>query len=267
MDIATAFDSMNHEVVVKALQSSGMKTDMILSLMAELSGCTARISIPGAGSSDDFPLERGGKQGGVETPDLFNILMEQIVSPLVSSWNGRGFGVFLDAGTPGITHALWADNIFLLAASVDQFRIMSQELTTAIYEHTLAWKECSLQMLCPGDTEMDVLVYTKDGASLQFKQVAEMSVLGIMLDRVGSSRLSLDHRLLRGEANFWAQSRKLCGPASFAAKMKAWHAGPSTSALHGASTWLAPQWTLAVIDEGMGVQMASKSFTATSTTR
>ena len=44
--------------------------------------CT--ITILGAGKSEAFPLERGGKQGGVETPEVFNRMIEYALGSVVA---------------------------------------------------------------------------------------------------------------------------------------------------------------------------------------
>ena len=74
----------------------------------------ASISIPGAGSTEKFALQKGGKQGGPDTPDEFGIMMEAIVEPLAQSWSSRGFGFCLDNTAATVSHIIWADNIFVL---------------------------------------------------------------------------------------------------------------------------------------------------------
>ena len=37
--------------------------------------------VPGAGASEQFEFTRGGKQGGTETPDVFNAMVECGVEP------------------------------------------------------------------------------------------------------------------------------------------------------------------------------------------
>ena len=81
LDVAIAFDSMDHELLVKGLLGRGLHPESVACLLRELSGMHADITIPGAGSTPRFPLERGGKQGGVETPDEFNLFIEHIIDP------------------------------------------------------------------------------------------------------------------------------------------------------------------------------------------
>ena len=101
---------------------------------------TCNIELPGAGRSEQFLLQRGGKQGGVETPEVFNILTEAALQPVVVSWRKRRLGFKLDdTSEPPLTHLFWADNVFLFAKSVHEFRIMAQELTDAVLRAGLTW--------------------------------------------------------------------------------------------------------------------------------
>ena len=58
------------------------------------------------------------------------------------------------AGVDRITHVTWADNIVLLCNSAAEFRVMAQELTTALYNAGLKWKNGSLELLTCRDQPM-----------------------------------------------------------------------------------------------------------------
>ena len=140
-------------VIAMALASSGLHPELVCCLSGELSGLRANITIPGAGSTGRFPLERGGKQGGVETPDEFNILLQVILEPLVQSWSERGFGFVPEDNSTPVHHFVWAGNIYILGSSRVQFQTMCEELTTAIYGHGLRWKRTSLEYILAGPSD------------------------------------------------------------------------------------------------------------------
>ena len=150
-DIATAFDAMQHESVQRALLERGAHPHLVRAFLQEVTGFSCCISLPGAGLSEEFAFELGGKQGGIETPDVFNVLMEHALEVLVARWVHRGYGFHVGKTcnhTP-LTHLIWADNIILFAASLQQFREMARELTDALSEIGFSWKPSSLEcMLC-----------------------------------------------------------------------------------------------------------------------
>ena len=96
--------------------------------------------------------------------------MEAILSPLVSSWERQGYAVLGEAGLKTITHAVWADNVFIFAASKEQFASMCQELTDAVYAHKLRWKPSSLEVLSTGVPFVNAIAVTvSSGQLLSFK--------------------------------------------------------------------------------------------------
>ena len=73
------------------------------------------MKIDGAQPSSPFDFQKGGKQGGIETPDCFNIYFEEAIAEVTSLWVRRRMGFKLDDFK--VTHAVWADNVILFAAN------------------------------------------------------------------------------------------------------------------------------------------------------
>ena len=67
-DIQTAFDDMEHNMVCQSLRARGISSQMSAVLLRELSGLQAVMTLPAAGTTQNFSYSKGGKQGGVETP-------------------------------------------------------------------------------------------------------------------------------------------------------------------------------------------------------
>eukprot|EP00973_Karenia_brevis_P051056 7090586-Karenia_brevis.AAC.1 len=60
---------MSHDQIAISLRQRGVEPNLVAAFMRELQGVHGIISLPGAGSTKPFPFCRGGKQGGVDTPD------------------------------------------------------------------------------------------------------------------------------------------------------------------------------------------------------
>ena len=69
-----------------------MRPEHVCCLVREFSGFWARLEVPTAGHTKWFPFTTDGKQGGVETPDEFNVFLESALTPVVVSWTRREFG-------------------------------------------------------------------------------------------------------------------------------------------------------------------------------
>ena len=108
-DVLTAFDSMDHDLMFAALRQRGVRPGRVAANARELTVLQAVISLTGAGDSEPPPFTRGGKQGGVETADEWNALIEFVLGPIVNSWADKHWGVDLDGHL--INHAIWVDKI------------------------------------------------------------------------------------------------------------------------------------------------------------
>ena len=242
MDVKTAFDSVLHEVLDDALGGQDISVSARIAMLSGLFGKSGRIRLPDAGLSPDFPFLRGGKQGGVETPDQFNVIMDACFRDLVGIWSAFGMGFRLDEydGAPLLNHVIWADNVYLVASSVAEMNVMVQQSTDALYHLGLQWKLDSLEFMLGSALQGHnavVQVHLRDGAVLAFKQAVAMTVLGVSLDHAGCTQTSLDHRLLQAEGVYWKNLSTLHGRGGALEKMQAWYTTAVPSAMHGCSSW------------------------------
>ena len=110
---------------------------------------------------------------------------------MVASWAARGWGVVLSGGR--ITHAIWADNIILFAASRGQLQQMVQELTQAMNSIGHSWKTQSLEyLLAAGSTvDLEFQLAVQVGDILQvYETVSVVKLLGDMFDSEGGTQCS-----------------------------------------------------------------------------
>ena len=151
MDVATAFDTINHGDLTKALAQRGMRPNLVRALLREVSFMKCNTTLPGASPSDRFPMCCGGKQGGIETPEEFNVMIEFVLQPLVDRGRHERMGFcFGEDDERPLSHLIWADNVILIAKSPNEFNQMAQELTDAICSIGFQWKRSSLEAILCG---------------------------------------------------------------------------------------------------------------------
>ena len=92
-------------------------------ILEELSDLRCVAVLPGTDRSSFCPYTRGGREGGVDTPSIFCLVVEERMDETVRDWNRRGVGFPLRDfdGVPRgyISHAVWADNIYMVADSIE----------------------------------------------------------------------------------------------------------------------------------------------------
>ena len=80
----------------------------------------------------------------------------------------------------------------------------------------------------------------RDGGAAEidgYRMVDHIMSLGTYLQNDGSTIASLEHRLECAEKCFWKYAKSFRGKGSIAAKMRAWSAAPSASAVYGSCSW------------------------------
>eukprot|EP00973_Karenia_brevis_P081307 11271514-Karenia_brevis.AAC.1 len=151
-------------------------------------------------------FNRAIRQGGVESPWLFNLVLRMILYKCVLRWREAGYGVPL----PNIgkfNHAAWADNIYLVAHSLHEIRCMFADLTCEMRAYGFHWNERSLKLLHTSahQPHEDINVQVNN-VSHTLKTVMEMEVLGCLIAPFASNVAAAEHRLEKATASFWALS-------------------------------------------------------------
>lgn len=75
IDLQTAFDTANREIILEQLASFGVKGRLLTWLRGYLSNRTASVLFKGVKSKHCAPFGLGTPQGGVLSPTLFHVLI------------------------------------------------------------------------------------------------------------------------------------------------------------------------------------------------
>lgn len=232
-DIQTALDSMKQSSMQTALTRGGLSANTLRALMREVSNFKASITIPGCGSGPEFDMESGGHQGGIQTPDIWNNLLEVILEPLIKIWDLFGYGYRLSS-TIVILHLIWADNILVLSSSYQLLGKIIQMLTDRIEQQGLTWKAKSLEFMGCGKfigIQHDLGIATDGGSSLlTYKQMRNMENLGTKITDKAESAVILDYRMLKAEKNYRVHQRCLRSTRNLGPRIRAWNRAPAKSA-------------------------------------
>ena len=282
-DIRTAFDSVPHWVLEQALQYMNINKIIIAATLREYRDLWLQAEVGDSGLCRPVPFHRGGRQGGVETPRLFNYVTKYILDPLVAGWNRSGRGIFVGYNDEMelLHHDAWADNIWLYAKDDQELRAMVKEVTAALLDHGLQWKQGSLLQMAIGDEighsepwsfeepirgeqqgpddlhheTFDLLsaIFPElldEGAGERFEvqDVTELDMLGVRVTNVGDTEASIIHRLsAAGKLLYKYKYLFMSKHLSWEVKLKAWCKTVHRCVLYGAGGWHLDQRTLRIL--------------------
>ena len=92
MDIAKAFDTVNHSKMLQKLREYGFSGSVVLWFKHYLCGRSQWVTVHGA-TSQSLPITSGIPQGSLLSPFLFSIYINDLPNNLSSS---TGVGLFAD---------------------------------------------------------------------------------------------------------------------------------------------------------------------------
>ena len=237
-DVRTAFDEMEHSEICKGMHMRGISSHMCAAVLRDLQGIHLKMDIPGAGTTDEFDMEKGGIQGGSATPFCFRTMLEAIMEPLVHDWDLLGYGARTLFGER-ISHILWADNIWLFSNCMFDMQTMVQQLTFAIHQSYFRWKVDSLEymVISISDNSDQCLRIEQEGVDLDYKEVEQMWVLGTLMTPQGGTPTSV-HARIRIASKQYFKHQLIWGRAGDESlKINIWVEVFHGSMLHGARNW------------------------------
>ena len=252
-DILSAFDFLSHDLAAEAMEAAKWNPQLVAMIHSANTGITAKTELMGT-EVDDFQISKCYKQGSVEGPKVWKIVVTYLLSMLVPCWLEMGWGLNLNNGIDKngdversdfwVTHLIWADNIWLLASSSGMLKKMHQSLTDLLTSRKLYWKPSDLKVMttAPGGVAAYKLstmdpVYGRP-EKLPVVPCEELIMLGTNLTNTGSNIGAIAHRIAQGEKAMMANYNLLMKKnAPVVKRMAEYCKRVVPVVLHGAGCW------------------------------
>ena len=250
-DVKFAFDSMPHGLIQAALLARGVAPQYVGLHTRELAGLQGNITLPFVGTTEMFDFDKGGKQGGVETPGEWRAVVDYIMEPVVRDWRSSSMGFeFVEEEGKGyrLTHAIWADNIIRFATSYAMMQVMIDAMDRAFCSYRdsqgrryLHWKRDSLEFIAAGsleDADVEPLRVECGGGGVEYQRKNQILLLGDYLDARGSTSTSVQYSMGKAETLYFKYQDVLRNKTLPVAKRLAgWRDSAGGSVAYNADTW------------------------------
>ena len=252
MDLTKAYDSVNHSALITILKQYRVPQQLINIIKELYTGtwCCVRTA---EGTSEDFEVKTGVRQGCVLSPLLFNCFMDRIVRDAMEMTRGglhveyttRG-GLFLSYRdktplTTCIQNALYADDLTLVAENRKELQQMIDALDKACTRWGMRISGDKTKVLSIGEPPGDHPAITLKGQALE--EVDSFSYLGSEVQQTSRAEKEVKTRIERAATVYQMWRRKVFRSRNLSrrTKVQVFRAMVMSVLLYGAETWTVTQ--------------------------
>ena len=151
MDVKQAFDHVSPENLSLVMKEMDIASVLAGSFLREQIGgkydiCFQETRISG------IPFDTSIKQGGKESPCLFNLMIRSVFRTLQQKWHVLRMGVKTRKSgaqqqEDRVSHMIFADNCYLSAVSKEQILKLIGDATEELKKRGLDWKEVQMELI------------------------------------------------------------------------------------------------------------------------
>lgn len=209
LDLSRAFDLVRYDMLWTKLRSIGLPPE--LNCMFQYWYAHQSNSVRWAGTmSDPYRLESGVRQGGLSSPTLFNLYINDLIDRLC----GQRVGCYIDGVC--VNNLSYADDMVLLSASVCGLRKLLKTCEEYIGGHGLIYNVRKSQCMVFGagtNYPQNIPPVRIDGTPLEW--VTQFKYLGhiITADLKDDADIGRERRALSIRANMIARRFSRCSQA------------------------------------------------------
>jgi len=223
-DIKSAFGYMSHSIAEEAMVAAGWPENSIAAVHSSNSTLTCSATIAEL-EVEYVHINACYRQGSVEGPRIWKMIMMHVLSLIVPLWFEMGYGLRIDSwidrggdvrNEPRVlTHFIWADNVWLLANSSAQLRHIVKSLTSLLSDRKLIWKASDMKCMSTSsrgiaDFYIDAMDENFEKCEMLVENVNDLTVLGTKIAWNGDTITAMNHRLGKAEGQFAEFREVLC---------------------------------------------------------
>jgi hypothetical protein len=243
LDVRKAFDNMDHPEFASLCYRFGINPGLILSTLKEWEGARAIINV--AGFESVVTMLAGGRQGGRDTPKLWNILLLLILKDQVQEWEEKDLVWSLQTQgdlSPRLNILAWADDLLVFANSRRELETKLGNLLEVLRDHRLDVKQNSLEWACTfnqhhhdkGDLEIP---HRRGQVKFVFRPKG-LNILGVWIDPGNDNSTMWKHRLTEAHLSWLGLKAQLCRRrVPLRKRIQRWQSTVGKTLLWGCGAW------------------------------
>ena len=157
----------------------------------------------------DIPFDRSIKQGGKESPSLFNLMMKSVFRTMQKEWKNLRMEIKMrgseaDHEEERVSHVIFTDNCYLFAETKSQMLKMIGDATENLKKRGLDWKEDKMELIswCL-DGKIGDLKIAGGGKEYMIKEVDSLRTMGAPVTKEADSMSDMRFRMNKADMAMW----------------------------------------------------------------
>jgi len=240
VDFVKAFDTVYHAELLSALRAQGLPVPYVELIEALYADCTAQVKTDC--KSRTFAVQRGVRQGDPLSPVLFNAALEEVMRACKDKWRREQLGLSVVTGGDRLTNLRFADDLLLIATSLQDLERMIGDLALYGSEFGLQMHPQKTKILSnvPDNRRRSVPTQVTVGPLnievVGFKGYTKY--LGRRFSFHNAHGLEVEHRISNAWKKFFAYKHVLCNRRfAMSDRLKLFNANVTPSVLYGCESW------------------------------
>ena len=234
---------MDHPEFASLCTSYGIHPSLILSTLREWQG--ARTTVDVSGFVSKITMLAGGRQGGRDTPKLWNVLLFLILKDQVEEWETMDLVWSLkprDGLGPRLNILAWADDLVIFANSKADLTRKFTDILRSLRNQRLDVKPDSLEWTCTVNYHFydggTIDVEHDDGPVQWAFKPKGLNILGVWLDPCNNNESIWRHRLMEAQRSWMGLREQLCRRrVPLRDRVLRWQATVGKTLLWGCGAW------------------------------
>lgn len=225
VDYNKAFDSLEHEYIWEALREQNIQDRYIRILKNIYSKGTAQVRLEKSG--EEFPIERGVRQGDPISPKLFSAALERIIRNL--EWKDQG----LNINGENLSHLRFADDLILFSECPRKLQQMLQQLSDQSAVAGLTMNITKTKIMTNSSKTQKITVNMQE-----IEYVEEYIYLGQLISPTKTMHKEIDRRIANTWKRYWSLSEVMKDKGMpIKAKRKVYNMCILPCLTYGCQTW------------------------------
>lgn len=215
IDLEKAFDSVPINIVEDSMMRRNVPPMLIRAIMSLLKDGTCCVRTDNMQSAI-FPTNEGLRQGGVLSPDLFNLAIDDVIKEVNTKISKLHVG-YRNLVAVWISECAFADDVGIFARNKEQLQQNLIVWNEALKARNLKINENKTKIMKIGKTQENISIKLNNK---EIEQVDSFKYLGTIIDSKGSQEKEINARIESASRVFHSLKNVLIGKKEVSRKAK-----------------------------------------------